>query len=106
MNVTVLSESRFPAARAEGGLEVTRKIWQDMRQFPGYVDHEIVRDLDDPGHVLVISHWSSREAVETVKNRYGHHPNVVLANQLVAGPQRRWIGMHMDDTSAAGKEAA
>ena|SRR5438477_10242083 len=106
MNVTVLWESRFPAASAEGGLEVTRKIWQDMRQFLGYVDHEIVRDLDDPGHVLVISHWTSREALETVKNRYGHHPNVVLANRLVAEPRRRWIGMHVDDTAATDKEAA
>ena len=104
--MTVVWESRFSAAGAERGLEVTRKIWQEMRQFSGYVDHEIVRDLDDPGHVLVISHWSSREAVETVKNRYGHHPNVVLANQLVAEPGRRWIGVQVDDNSTAGKEAA
>lgn len=106
MNVTVFSESRFAPASAEGGLEVTRKIWQDMRQFPGYLDHEIVRDLDDAGHVLVISHWSSREALETVKNRYAHHPNVVLANRLVNEPRRRWVGMKVEDTSTAGKEAA
>ncbi len=106
MNVTVISESRFAPASAEGGLEVTRKIWQDMRQLPGYVDHEIVCDLDDPGHVLVLSHWSSREAVETVKNRYGHHPNVVLATQLAMQPRRHWIGMRVEDSSTAGKEAA
>jgi quinol monooxygenase YgiN len=106
MNVTVVWESRFSAAGAERGLEVTRKICQDMRQFSGYVDHEIVRDLDDPGHVLVISHWTSREAVETVKNRYAHHPNVVLANQLVAEPRRRWIGTRVGDTSDNGKQAA
>ena len=106
MNVTVISESRFATVSADGGLEVTRKIWQDMRQFPGYVDHEIVRDLDDPGHVLVISHWSSREAVDTVKNRYGHHPNVVLAQHLATQPWRRWIGSRVEDSSTAGKEAA
>ncbi|HKW68342.1 MAG TPA: antibiotic biosynthesis monooxygenase family protein [Terriglobales bacterium] len=106
MNVTVISETRFAAASADGGLEVTRKIWQDMRQFPGYVDHEIVRDLDDPGHVLVISHWSSREAVETIKNRYGHHPNVVLAQNLATEPRRHWIGSRVEDSSTAGKEAA
>ena len=105
MDVTVLWESRFRPASAEGGMEVTRKIWQDMRQFPGYVDHEIVRDLDDPGHVLVISHWTSREAAETVKNRYGAHPNVLLANQLVAEPRRRWIGMQVKET-ASGDQAA
>jgi heme-degrading monooxygenase HmoA len=55
-----------------------------MRQFPGYVDHKIVRGLDDPGHVLVISHWTSREAE----------------------PRRRWIGVRVEDCSAAGKEAA
>ena len=106
MNVTVLWESRFPAASADGGLEVTRKIWRDMRQFPGYVDHQIVRDLDDSGHLLVISHWSSREALETVKNRYDGHPNVVLINRLASGPRTRWIGMQVDESSAAGKEAA
>lgn len=105
MNATVLWESRFPPASAESGLEVTRKIWQDMRQFPGYVDHEIVRDLVDAGHLLVISHWSSREALETVKNRYGGHPNVVLLNQLAAEPRRCWIGMRVQVTSIAGKEA-
>lgn len=106
MNVTVFWESRFPAVSAEGGLEVTRKIWQDMRQFAGYVDHEIVRDLDDPGHLLVISHWTSREALETVKNRYGGHPNVLLVNKLASQPRIRWIGMRVEDSSAAGKEAA
>lgn len=106
MNVTVLWETRFATASAEGGLEVTRKIWQDMRQFPGYVDHEIVRDLEDPGHVLVISHWTSREALETVKNRYGGHPNVLLANQLAAEPRRRWIGMQVDEKSDTSKQAA
>jgi quinol monooxygenase YgiN len=106
MNVTVLWELRFPAASAESGLEVTRKIWQDMRQFPGYLDHEIVRDLEDGGHILVISHWTSREAVETVKNRYAHHPNLVLANHLVAEPRHRWIGMRVEDINAAGQKAA
>lgn len=105
MNVTVLWESHFAAAGAEGGLEVTRKIWQDMCQFPGYVDHEIVRDLDDPGHLLVISHWTSREAVETVKNRYGGHPNVLLLNRLAAQPRRRWLAAQVE-SSSAGKEAA
>ncbi|MGE5206090.1 MAG: putative quinol monooxygenase [Chlamydiota bacterium] len=106
MNVTVLWESRFPPASAEGGLEVTRKIWQDMRQFPGYVDHEIVRDLDDPGHLLVISHWSSREAADTVKNRYRAHPNAVLASQLASEPRIRWVGVSVDERSSAGKQAA
>lgn len=106
MNVTVLWEARFPAARAESGLEVTRKILQDMRQFSGYVGHEIVRDLEDIGHLLVISHWTSREAVETVKNRYSGHPNAVLINQLASQPRTRWIGMQVENESAAGKEAA
>jgi hypothetical protein len=55
--------------------------------------------------VLVISHWTSREALETVKNRYSGHPNVVLANQLAAEPRRRWIAVQVDDSSAAGKAA-
>jgi hypothetical protein len=47
MAVFSIWESRFPPQRAEEGLGVTRAIWEDMLGFAGYLDHEVVRDLDD-----------------------------------------------------------
>jgi quinol monooxygenase YgiN len=62
LSVYSIWESRYPPNAAEQGLEVTRAIWADMRSFDGYLDHEIGRDLDDHGHLFVISEWRDREA--------------------------------------------
>jgi heme-degrading monooxygenase HmoA len=59
MTCTRFGESRFPSDAADEGLEVTRAIWADMRSFGGYLDHEIVQDLNDTGHLFVISRWAS-----------------------------------------------
>jgi quinol monooxygenase YgiN len=93
MKVAVIWEFRFGATNEPTGLEVTRKIWNDMQQSPDCLDHEIIRDEQEPGHVLVISHWSSSEAADAVKNRYAAHPNAVVANQLALDPPARWVGL-------------
>ena len=51
MSVYSIWESRYPLEAAEEGLETTKAIWADMRSFDGYLDHEIVEDLDDHGHL-------------------------------------------------------
>ncbi len=93
MEVTVIWESRFPGASVKRGEEVTQKIWNAMRHFAGYVGHEIIRDLDDPGHILVISRWASRDAADKIKEQYASHPNAILANELVAEARRRCVGV-------------
>ena len=84
-------ESRFPAQTAEEGIRVTRAIWQDMLSFDGYLAHELIQDLDEPGHVIVISRWASREAADAAMS-YASHPNAKRADQLVNQPRRRTIG--------------
>ena len=102
MEVTVVWESRFPAANAKRGEEVTQKIWNDMRHFAGYVSHEILRDIDDAGHILVISRWSSREVADKIEEEYASHPNTILANELVPEPRRRWMGALSDFYPSSG----
>ena len=93
MPVFSIWESRFPAANAEQGREVTEAIWREMPGFAGYLRHVIVEDLDDAGHLLVISEWESREAADNVLVDYATSPNARLANELVAEPRRRTIGI-------------
>ena len=89
MPIYAIWESRFPAPRAATGRAVTEAIWRDMTSFEGYLDHELLVDIDDPGHLLVVSQWTSREHADESLRLYTEHPNARAANSLVAEPRRR-----------------
>ena len=93
MSVFSIWESRFPPAHVEQGREVTESIWREMPGFAGYLRHVIVQDLDDAGHLIVVSEWESREAAGKVLADYATSPNARLANELVAEPRRRTVGI-------------
>jgi quinol monooxygenase YgiN len=92
MSVYSIWESRFPAETAEEGLDVTRAIWQDMLAFDGYESHELIEDLDETGHLIVVSQWASREAADEALRVYRSHPNAQRSNELVSEPRRRTLG--------------
>jgi heme-degrading monooxygenase HmoA len=91
MSVYSIWESRYPPERHDEALAVTHAIWADMPQFEGFLDHEIVEDLDDPGHLFVISRWESREAANAALS-YASHPNARRADELATEPRRRTLG--------------
>ncbi|TWF76529.1 antibiotic biosynthesis monooxygenase [Pseudonocardia hierapolitana] len=91
MSIYSIWESRFPAARAAEGRAVTEAIWRDMEGFEGYLSHELLVDADDPGHLLVVSRWASREHADETLRLYAGHPNARAANSLVTEPRRRII---------------
>ena len=91
MSVYSIWESQFPAETAEEGVRVTKAIWRDMLSFGGYLAHELIQDLDQPGHLIVVSRWASREAADAAMS-YVSHPNAKRAEQLVSRPRRRTVG--------------
>jgi quinol monooxygenase YgiN len=91
MPIYVIWESRFPGAQAAAGRAVTEAIWQDMPGFEGYLDHELLVDADDPGHMLVVSRWASQEHADESLRLYSEHPNALAANSLVVEPRRRIV---------------
>ena len=95
MPVFSIWESRFPLEHVERGRAVTVAIWQEMPSFPGYLRHVLIEDVDDPGHLFVVSEWESREAADKVLIDYANSSNARLANQLVADPRRRTIGRRL-----------
>jgi heme-degrading monooxygenase HmoA len=92
MPVYSVWESRFGADAAPEGAAVTEAIWRDMTEFDGYLGHELIEDLDDPGHLLVVSRWASRERADDVLREYADHPNARRANALVTIPRTRFVG--------------
>lgn len=97
MSTYSIWESRFPAESAEEGRRVTEEIWRDMPGYEGYLGHEILRDLDDPGHLLVVSRWTSRDRADAVLRDYATHPNAVAANRLVSEPRRRYLARRVPE---------
>jgi heme oxygenase (mycobilin-producing) len=95
MTAHTIWESTFPVDRRQEGAEVTRAIWQDMRGFDGYVGHEIVEDLDHPGHLIVVGRWESREAADAALS-YRASPNARRVDALVSAPRRRTVGEAID----------
>jgi quinol monooxygenase YgiN len=91
MSVYSIWESRFAAEAAEEGLRVTQAIWRDMRSFDGYLAHELIQDVDQPGHLFVVSRWASREAADAAMS-YASHPNARRVDRLVSQPRRRTVG--------------
>jgi quinol monooxygenase YgiN len=96
MPIYSIWESRFPAERAAEGRAVTEAIWRDMPCFEGYLSHELLVDADDPGHLLLVSRWASREHADESLRRYAEHPNARAANSLVAEPRRRILATRAD----------
>lgn len=84
-------DSRFGADVAAEGLRVTEAIWRDMPGFEGYLGHELLVDADDPGHLLVVSQWTSRERADAVLREYATHPNAQAANRLASQPRQRFV---------------
>jgi quinol monooxygenase YgiN len=91
MSIYSIWESRFPAETVDEGVRVTKAIWRDMLSFDGYLRHELIQDLDQPGHLFVISQWTSREAANAALS-YASHLNAVRANKLASEPRRRTLG--------------
>jgi quinol monooxygenase YgiN len=91
MAVYSIWESRFPADAADQGRAVTEAIWRDMPHFDGYLSHELFIDEADPGHLLLVSRWASREHADAVLRDYAGHPNQQAVDRLVSEPRRRFL---------------
>ncbi len=92
MSVYSIWESNFPPRDAHRGRAITEAIWRDMTHFDGYLAHELIEDLDEPGHLLVVSQWTTRRHADEVLREYSSHPNARHANELVSRPRTRFVG--------------
>ena len=92
MSVYSIWESWFPAENAEAGTSATKAIWRDMLSFEGYLTHELIQDLDRPGHLFVVAQWESRQAADAAM-RYAAHPNAERVDRLVSEPRRRTVAV-------------
>jgi quinol monooxygenase YgiN len=98
--ITVVWDTWINAGSEAEGLALTRRIWEDMRSFDGYVSHELLLDADAPGHVIALGVWRSRADADRVREVYKNSDVVARLTPLLARPRERWI-THTDTPSGA-----
>jgi heme-degrading monooxygenase HmoA len=92
MPVFSVWESYFPSQAANEGRQITEAIWRDMRDFDGYITHELIEDMDDAGHLLVVSQWTTRGRADATLREYAGHANARRVGELVSRPRSRFVG--------------
>jgi len=90
--VTVIWDMRVRPEASKDGRSLIERIWTDMRtRFAGYVCHRLLEDQDRPGHYVVVSEWTSREAADKSKHEYAGAEPVRLLEPLLAEPRIRTV---------------
>jgi quinol monooxygenase YgiN len=89
--ITVIWDTWLKSGTEEEGLQLTRKVWSDMRSFAGYVSHHIFIDQDVPGHIIALATWRSREDADAIREKYKDSETIRRLTPLLARPRDRWI---------------
>ena len=92
MSVYSVWDSHFPPEETQEGRAITEAIWRDMIHFDGYLAHELIEDLDDPGHLLVVSQWTTRQRADEVLREYAGRFNAGPGWTFVSRPRTRFVG--------------
>lgn len=92
MSAKSLFDFKFSATTREEGLRLATAIGNDMPPLDGYLDHEVIQDTKDPGHLMVNTRWSSAEHANAVLGKYIHDPKIKRATELLQGPPTGFVG--------------
>ena len=80
MSVQSSYEFKFTEASHEEGFCLATGIGDDMTGLTGYLDHEVIQDVADPGHMMVSTRWVSLDAANAVVSV---HKNDVKIKRIV-----------------------
>ncbi len=92
MSVKSVFEFKFPAPSREEGISLAEAIGNDMPPLDGYLDHEVIQDVTDPGHLMVNTRWSSRQQADAVLSAYINDAKIKRATELLSGPPSGFVG--------------
>jgi len=89
--VAVIWDTWLKSGSEAEGLRLTRQVWSDMRNFEGYVSHQMFIDQDTPGHIIVVGTWRSRADADNVRDTYRNSERIRQLSALLARPRDRWV---------------
>ena len=92
MTVKSVFDFKFSAATREEGIKLAKAIGNDMPPLSGYLDHEVIQDVADPGHLMVNTHWSSQQHAQAVLTAYNNDAKIKRAHELIPGGPTGFVG--------------
>ena len=92
MNVKSLFEFKFSPTTREEGIGIAKSIGADMPAKEGYLSHEVIQDVTDPGHVMVNTLWNSGDQAQSVLTVYNNDAKIKRATELLGAPPTGFIG--------------
>jgi len=88
---TIVWDTRVRTGSESLGLELNRRIWADMKSFPGYLSHRLLQDEDDAGHFVIVSEWRDRAAADRARELYVDVEPLRRLTPILAGPRQRFV---------------
>ena len=92
MPVKSMFDYRFAAKDVDEGHVLVQGMGTDMIPLAGYLDYEVVRDVKDPGHMMINTLWESEEAAWAVLDRYRHSDRIKRATALMGSESPGFVG--------------
>ena len=83
---------KFPAQHVDEGVALVRAVGADMTAKAGYLGHEVILDVSDPGLAMVNTHWESQDAAMAVLDQYQHDDKIVQATKLIGTEPNGFVG--------------
>ncbi len=92
MSVRSIFEFKFPEQASGEGLQLATAIGGDMVALEGYLGHEVIKDVTDAGHLMVSTHWRSREHADAVLAFYKNDRKIKRVTELLPDRPKGFIG--------------
>ena len=92
MTVRSIFEFKFHITDQEEGIGLAKAIGNDMPPLDGYLGHEIIRDVQDAGHLIVSTQWITAEKANAVLSTYRDDEKLKRARELLHGEPNGFIG--------------
>ena len=97
MAVVSAFDFRFSDDAREEGVSLCRQIGADMVSLQGYMDHQVVQDVGDAGHLTVTTRWRSEEEAQATLSVYRHDPKIQRTRELMGRESSGFVGRILKD---------
>lgn len=93
MSAVSVFDFKFSAENAAEGVELATAVGADMPATNGYIRHEVIRDIADAGHVVVITFWHEQAQGEAVLSHYIDDAKIVRVTELSGAAPSGFLGL-------------
>lgn len=92
MRAASVFDFRFKAADAEEGERLATAVGGDMSATEGYIRHDVIGDVQDPGHFAVVTYWHEQAQGEAVLGVYINDDKIERATRLIGESPSGFLG--------------